>query len=65
MLTRVKWKFRFELYLDNGVEWRWRLVSRNGNTVADSGQGYTSKATARTAARRLTIQAAEAVFVDL
>jgi len=33
---------RFELYEDSAEEWRWRLVHRNGNIIADSGQGYAS-----------------------
>jgi uncharacterized protein YegP (UPF0339 family) len=34
---------QFELYQDNAEEFRWRLRHRNGNVVADSGQGYTQK----------------------
>lgn len=34
---------RFELYEDADGQWRWRLVHRNGNILADSGQGYASK----------------------
>ena len=33
----------FELYEDRAGEWRWRLVHANGNIIADSGQGYSSK----------------------
>jgi len=36
-------KARFELYEDNAEQWRWRLVHRNGNIIADSGEGYASK----------------------
>lgn len=32
-----------ELYQDYRGEWRWRLRSSNGRTVADSGEGYKSK----------------------
>lgn len=32
---------RFELFLDRRDEWRWRLVHRNGNIIATSGEGYT------------------------
>lgn len=35
---------RFELYADSAGEWRWRLVAANGRTIADSGEGYSSKA---------------------
>jgi amphi-Trp domain-containing protein len=33
----------FELYRDNADEWRWRLRHDNGNIIADSGEGYTTK----------------------
>ncbi|OYR58706.1 YegP family protein [Halorubrum halodurans] len=36
----------FEIYEDAAGEWRWRLRHRNGNVVADSGQGYASRANA-------------------
>jgi uncharacterized protein YegP (UPF0339 family) len=34
---------RFELYEDRAGQWRWRLRHRNGNVVADGGEGYTRK----------------------
>jgi uncharacterized protein YegP (UPF0339 family) len=34
---------RFELYEDKAGQWRWRLRHRNGNVVADGGEGYTRK----------------------
>ncbi len=37
----------FELYEDHAGEWRWRLVHRNGNIIADSGEGYSSKQAAK------------------
>jgi uncharacterized protein YegP (UPF0339 family) len=33
----------FEVFQDNAGEWRWRLVATNGNIIADSGEGYSSK----------------------
>ena len=33
----------FEVFQDRGGEWRWRLVVPNGNIIADSGEGYSSK----------------------
>ncbi|MFB6141150.1 MAG: HVO_2922 family protein [Halosimplex sp.] len=33
----------FEVFRDSAGEWRWRLVAANGNVVADSGEGYSSK----------------------
>jgi Uncharacterized conserved protein len=37
----------FELYEDNAEQWRWRLRHNNGNIISDSGQGYTSKQSAK------------------
>jgi len=36
----------FKLYLDRAGEFRWRLVHQNGQIIADSGEGYTTKANA-------------------
>jgi amphi-Trp domain-containing protein len=36
-------KATFELYEDSAGEYRWRLRHRNGNIIADSGEGYSSK----------------------
>ncbi len=30
----------YYLYKDSRGEWRWRLEAANGNTLADSGEGY-------------------------
>lgn len=36
---------RFEVYEDRAGEWRWRLKSSNRvDTIAASGEGYTTKA---------------------
>ena len=42
-----------ELYRDMAGEWRWRLVHRNGNILAGSGDGYASRSGARRAIDRL------------
>ncbi len=39
-------KAEFELYEDEGGDWRWRLRHDNGNIIADSAEGYSSKAKA-------------------
>jgi uncharacterized protein YegP (UPF0339 family) len=33
-------KQTYELYVDNANEWRWRLLSENGNNLGNSGEGY-------------------------
>jgi uncharacterized protein YegP (UPF0339 family) len=37
----------FEVYEDRAGRWRWRLVHRNGNVIADSGSGYATRRGAR------------------
>lgn len=43
----------FEIYLDAGGEWRWRMVHRNGNILADCGEGYANRSGARRAVNRI------------
>jgi uncharacterized protein YegP (UPF0339 family) len=43
----------FEIYEDEGEEWRWRLRSRNGNGLATSGEGYGSRREAEKAVLRI------------
>lgn len=35
--------YKFEVYKDKAGEYRWRLVAPNGRSIADSGEGYSSK----------------------
>ena len=45
-------KAKFEIYKDKSkvtarsVEFRWRLIHANGQVIANSGEGYTTKANA-------------------
>lgn len=34
---------KFEIYKDNAGEFRWRFKAKNGETIAISSEGYTSK----------------------
>jgi len=43
----------FEIYRDGADEWRWRLVHRNGNVLADGGEGYSRRRDARRAVDRV------------
>lgn len=40
---------KFIIYSDKAEKVRWRLVAKNGKTVADSGEGYNSVGNARRA----------------
>ncbi|RKD93458.1 amphi-Trp domain-containing protein [Halopiger aswanensis] len=55
---------RFEVYQDRADEWRWRLVHWNGNIVADSGEGYTTRSNAKRAARSVMRTAPTARVTD-
>ncbi|MFB6141050.1 MAG: DUF1508 domain-containing protein [Halosimplex sp.] len=43
----------FEVYRDEADEWRWRLVHRNGNILADGGEGYSRRNDANRAVERI------------
>ena len=58
-------KATFELYEDAAGEYRWRLVHDNGNVIADSGEGYSSKSNARDAIERVQGYAPEADVLDV
>ncbi|MEF8851607.1 MAG: HVO_2922 family protein [Haloarculaceae archaeon] len=55
---------RFELYEDRGGKWRWRLRHRNGNIVADGGQGYSSRQKARQGLKSVKRNAAGAEVIE-
>ncbi|WP_435101504.1 HVO_2922 family protein [Halarchaeum sp. P4] len=54
---------RFELYQDEVGDWRWRLVHRNGNIIADGGEGYARKAGALNGIESVKRNAADAPVV--
>jgi amphi-Trp domain-containing protein len=58
-------KARFERYEDKAGEYRWRLVHRNGNIIADSGEGYSSKQNATNGLESVRRNAPGAYVVDL
>jgi len=45
----VESKATFEVYEDEGGDWRWRLRHDNDNIIADCGQGYASRSGATSA----------------
>jgi uncharacterized protein len=54
---------KIEVYKDKKGKWRFRIVARNGETVASS-ESYSSHPTALQAAEKAKIIAAEAKVVD-
>ena len=55
----------FEIYRDRGGGWRWRLVHRNGNVLADSGQSYASRQKARQGVESVRTNAGGAEIEEL
>jgi uncharacterized protein YegP (UPF0339 family) len=38
---------KFIIYKDRNKQFRWRLVAKNGNIIADSGESYTRRRSIR------------------
>ena len=55
----------FELYEDSADDWRWRLRHSNGNIIADSGEGYASKAKAKQGIESVKSNAPEAAVEEV
>ena len=55
---------RFEVYRDKAGEYRWRLLSSNGQITADSGEGYTRRDDAHRAIAALLLAINDVVIVD-
>ena len=54
----------FELYKDRAGEYRWRLRHENRQIIADSGEGYTTKASALNGIESVKEKAAAALIED-
>ena len=54
----------FELYKDKAGEFRWRLRHENGQIIADSGEGYTTKANAKNGIQSVKENAPIALIED-
>jgi uncharacterized protein YegP (UPF0339 family) len=54
----------FELYKDKAGHFRWKLISRNGESVAEGGEGYVERRAAMNAIKKLSAWAATEKIVD-
>jgi uncharacterized protein YegP (UPF0339 family) len=54
----------FEMYKDNGGDFRWRLKAANGQIIGTSGQGYKAKADCKHAIEVIQKGAADAKVDD-
>lgn len=55
---------KFEIYKDKKGHFRWKLLSRNGESVAEGGEGYTEKRGVTNAIKKLKDWAATTVILD-
>jgi uncharacterized protein len=55
---------KFQIFKDRKGEYRWRLRARNGEIIADSNEGYSSKASCQHGIDLVKEQAASAVVED-
>jgi uncharacterized protein len=63
-LKEVNAVTKFQLYKDRKGEYRWRLRARNGEIIADSNEGYSSKASCKHGIDLVEQQAANAEVED-
>ena len=55
---------KFQLFKDRKGEYRWRLRARNGQIIADSNEGYSTKASCKHGIELVKQQAASAEVED-
>jgi uncharacterized protein len=55
---------KFQLYKDRKGEYRWHLRARNGEIIADSNEGYSSKASCKHGIDLVKEQTASATVED-
>ena len=55
---------KFQIYKDRKGEYRWHLRARNGEIIADSNEGYSSKASCKHGIDLVKEQAASAAVED-
>jgi uncharacterized protein YegP (UPF0339 family) len=55
---------KFVIYADSSGSYRWRLVASSGQTVATSGEGFSSKANAKRAAEGVKAGAGSAEITE-
>ena len=55
---------KFEIYKDKKGEFRWRLIASNGQMIANSGEGYKSKDSAKNGIESVQKNAAKAAIEE-
>jgi uncharacterized protein YegP (UPF0339 family) len=55
---------KFQIYKDKKGEFRWKLIASNGQMIANSGEGYTSKDNAKNGIESVKKDAPSAAIED-
>ena len=55
---------KFEIHKDATGEFRWKLIHTNGQVIANSGEGYTTKVNAMNGINSVKENASKAVVED-
>jgi uncharacterized protein YegP (UPF0339 family) len=58
-------KGKFEIYKDKKGEFRWRLKAPNGQQIANSGEGYTTRANCKNGIESVKRNSQDADIVEL
>lgn len=56
---------RYEMYKDSAGDFRWRFIASNGRIVADSAEGYTTKAKCKAGIRIMQNSASAPIQTEL
>lgn len=54
----------FEIYKDKAGHFRWKLIAKNGESVAEGGEGYAERRGAMNAVKKLKVWASTEKIVD-
>lgn len=63
--TELESSATFELFEDADEHWRWRLRHDNGNIIADSGEGYSTKSNAHRAMRSVREHVSASDYLEI
>jgi uncharacterized protein YegP (UPF0339 family) len=54
----------FEIYKDKAGHFRWKLIAKNGESVAEGGEGYAERRSVMNAVKKLKVWASTEKLVD-
>jgi len=62
---RNRTHYKCHIYEDEGGEFRWKLISRNGRNVGTPGEGYKTESGARRAWDQLIYSLGTTIYVEV